>query len=105
MVARGYRDIQQGELVDTYARSAFEDTRRKAKKYGAMGSTTRATKRARDRRVHSAAGGVGNLNGNVWTGNVVNAQDLDAALALAAKVGEAIRRPIEVWPFAGVAGA
>ncbi len=44
MVARGYRDIQQGELVDTYARSAFEDTRRKAEKFGAMGSTIRATK-------------------------------------------------------------
>jgi hypothetical protein len=44
LVARGYRDIQQGELVDTYSRSAFEDTRRKAAKFGAMGSTIRATK-------------------------------------------------------------
>jgi hypothetical protein len=44
LVAQGYRDIQQGELVDTYARSAFEDTRRKAAKFGAMGSTIRATK-------------------------------------------------------------
>jgi hypothetical protein len=44
LVARGYRDIQQGELVDTYARSTFEDTRRKAAKFGAMGSTMRATK-------------------------------------------------------------
>jgi len=44
LVARGYRDIKQGELVDTYARSAFEDTRRKAAKFGAMGSTIRATK-------------------------------------------------------------
>jgi hypothetical protein len=43
-VERAYTDIIQGELVDTYARSAFEDTRRKAAKYGAMGSTTRATK-------------------------------------------------------------
>ena len=34
---------------------------------------------------------------------IIQAQDLDAALALAAKVSEAIRRPIEVWPFAGVA--
>ncbi|MBA3421304.1 MAG: hypothetical protein H0U12_05340 [Thermoleophilaceae bacterium] len=41
---RGYLDIEQGELVDTYARSAFEDTRRKAEKFGAMGSTLRATK-------------------------------------------------------------
>jgi hypothetical protein len=40
----GYHEIEQGDLVDTYARSAFEDTRRKALKYGAMGSTIRATK-------------------------------------------------------------
>jgi hypothetical protein len=45
LVARGYVDIVQGDLVDTYARSAFEDTRRKAEKFGAMGSTIRATKR------------------------------------------------------------
>jgi hypothetical protein len=31
--------------VDTYAWSAFEDTRRKAAKFGAMGSTIRATRR------------------------------------------------------------
>jgi hypothetical protein len=47
LVARGYTDIEQGDLVDTYARSKFEDTRRKAEKYGAMGSTIRATKTAR----------------------------------------------------------
>jgi hypothetical protein len=46
LVARGYRDVEQGELVDTYGRSAFEDTRRKAAKFGAMGSTIRATKPA-----------------------------------------------------------
>ncbi len=40
----GYREIEQGQLIDTYARSQFEDTRRKAKKFGAMGSTIRATK-------------------------------------------------------------
>jgi hypothetical protein len=40
----GYKEISQGELVDTYAGSAFEDTRRKAAKFGAMGSTIRATK-------------------------------------------------------------
>jgi hypothetical protein len=40
----GYIDIEQGDLVDTYARSKFEDTRRKALKFGAMGSTIRATK-------------------------------------------------------------
>jgi len=45
LVARGYVDIEQGDLIDTYAKSAFADTRRKAKKFGAMGSTIRATKR------------------------------------------------------------
>jgi hypothetical protein len=44
LVARGYVEIEQGDLVDTYARSKFEDTRRKAEKFGAMGSTIRATK-------------------------------------------------------------
>jgi hypothetical protein len=44
-VQRACTDIAQGDLVDTYARSAFEDTRRKAAKFGAMGSTIRATKR------------------------------------------------------------
>jgi hypothetical protein len=46
LVERAYTQIMQGELVDTYARSAYEDTRRKAAKFGAMGSTIRATKRA-----------------------------------------------------------
>ena len=40
----GYNHIRQGPLIDTYARSAFDDTRRKAAKFGAMGSTIRATK-------------------------------------------------------------
>jgi hypothetical protein len=44
LVRRGYVDIEQGDLVDTYAKSAFEDTRRKAERFGAMGSTIRATK-------------------------------------------------------------
>jgi hypothetical protein len=44
LVEMRYIEIKQGELVDTYARSTFEDTRRKAAKYGAMGSTIRATK-------------------------------------------------------------
>jgi len=44
LVARGYVEVQQGELIDTYARSKFEDTRRNAEKFGAMGSTIRATK-------------------------------------------------------------
>jgi hypothetical protein len=43
----GYTDIRQGDLVDTYACSTFEDTRRKANESGAMGSTIRATKPAR----------------------------------------------------------
>jgi hypothetical protein len=43
-VQQGYTDIEQGNLVDTYARSKFADTRRKAAKFGAMGSTIRATK-------------------------------------------------------------
>ena len=42
----GYQDIRQGELVDTYGNSTSEDTRRKAAKFGAMGSTIRATKPA-----------------------------------------------------------
>ncbi|HWH45244.1 MAG TPA: hypothetical protein VNT32_10970 [Thermoleophilaceae bacterium] len=48
MVARGYTSIEQGDLVDTFAHSKFEDTRRKAAKYGAMGSTIRATKPRED---------------------------------------------------------
>jgi len=49
LVQLGFTDIRQGDLVDTYSRSAFEDTRRKAEKYGAMGSTIRATKPATSR--------------------------------------------------------
>lgn len=41
---RGYTDIEQGELVDTFSRSVDADTRRKAEKFGAMGSTIRATR-------------------------------------------------------------
>ena len=33
-----------GILVDTYARSKFEDTRRKAQKFGARGTTVKAYK-------------------------------------------------------------
>ncbi len=47
----GYRGIEHGDLVDTYARSTFEDTRRKAAKYGAKGSTIRATKATVNRRI------------------------------------------------------
>ena len=35
---------------------------------------------------------------------IIEAEDLDAALAWASKVTAAIQRPIEVWPFAAVAG-
>ena len=45
LVQRAYTDITEGPLIDTYAHSAFEDTRRKAAKFGAMGATIRATKR------------------------------------------------------------
>jgi hypothetical protein len=44
LVQLGFVGIEQGDLVDTYAQSKFEDTRRKAEKFGAMGSTIRATK-------------------------------------------------------------
>ncbi len=38
----GFERIETGNLVDTYARSAFEDTRRKAEKFGARGTTVKA---------------------------------------------------------------
>jgi hypothetical protein len=41
----GFERIQSGNLVATYARSKFEDTRRKAIKYGAHGTTVKAYKR------------------------------------------------------------
>ncbi len=44
LVQRAYTDITQGQLVDTYARSKFEDTRRKAQKFGARGTTVKAYK-------------------------------------------------------------
>jgi len=50
LVQLGFTDIRQGEVVDTYSRSAFEDTRRKAEKFGAMGSTIRAIKQSGSRR-------------------------------------------------------
>jgi hypothetical protein len=40
----GFERIETGQLVDTYARSTFEDTRRKAQKYGARGTTLKAFK-------------------------------------------------------------
>ncbi len=40
----GFERIETGRLGVTYARSKFEDTRRKAQKYGARGTTTKAYK-------------------------------------------------------------
>ena len=44
MERHGFERIETGDLVETYARSAFEDTRRKAEKFGARGATIKATK-------------------------------------------------------------
>jgi hypothetical protein len=43
----GFERIETGQLVDTYARSKFEDTRRKAIKFGARGTTVKAYKPTR----------------------------------------------------------
>ena len=40
----GFDRIETGQLVNTYARSKFEDTRRKAQKFGARGTTLKAYK-------------------------------------------------------------
>jgi hypothetical protein len=40
----GFERIEFGNLVATYARSKFEDTRRRAIKYGAHGTTVKAYK-------------------------------------------------------------
>jgi hypothetical protein len=40
----GFERIESGNLVATYARSKFEDTRRKAVKFGANGTTVKAYK-------------------------------------------------------------
>ncbi len=40
----GFERIETGNLVATYMRSNFEDTRRKALKFGANGSTAKAYK-------------------------------------------------------------
>lgn len=46
MERHGFEGIETGQLVDTYARSTFEDTRAKAQKYGARGTTLKARKPA-----------------------------------------------------------
>ena len=40
----GFERIESGNLVATYARSKFEDTRQKAIKFGAQGTTVKAFK-------------------------------------------------------------
>jgi len=40
----GFERIESGDLIATYMRSKFEDTRRKALKFGAHGSTVKAFK-------------------------------------------------------------
>jgi hypothetical protein len=40
----GFENIESGNLIATYARSKFEDTRRKAVKFGAHGTTVKAYK-------------------------------------------------------------
>ena len=40
----GFERIETGDLVNTYLRSKFEDTRRKALKFGAHGTTVKAHK-------------------------------------------------------------
>jgi hypothetical protein len=40
----GFERIETGNLVATYTRSKFEDTRRKALKFGANGTTVKAYK-------------------------------------------------------------
>ena len=40
----GFERIEIGQLVDTYARSKFEYTRRRAQKFGARGTTLKAYK-------------------------------------------------------------
>lgn len=42
----GFVEIEHGNLIATYMRSMFEDTRQKALKFGANGSTTKAYKPA-----------------------------------------------------------
>jgi hypothetical protein len=42
----GFEQIETGQLVETYARSVFEETRRKAQKFGARGTTLKAYKQS-----------------------------------------------------------
>ena len=40
----GFERIETGQLVDTYARSSFEETRANAARFGAHGTTVKAWK-------------------------------------------------------------
>ena len=44
LIRHGFTEITTGDLVEVYARSAFDDTRRKAEKFGARGTVVRARK-------------------------------------------------------------
>jgi hypothetical protein len=44
LMGHGFERIETGQRVDTYAGSKFEDTRRKAQKCGARGTTLKAYK-------------------------------------------------------------
>ena len=46
MERHGFERIETGLLVDTYSRSKFADTREKAQKFGARGTTIKAYKPA-----------------------------------------------------------
>jgi hypothetical protein len=47
LTRHGFERIETGNVVATYMRSKFEDTRRKALKFGANGSTVKAYKPGR----------------------------------------------------------
>jgi hypothetical protein len=40
----GFERIETGQLIDTYSRSTFADTREKAQRFGARGTTVKAYK-------------------------------------------------------------
>jgi len=54
----GFERIEHGNLVNTYLRSTFEDTRQKALKYGARGATVKAFKKRDPHRASSLDGDV-----------------------------------------------
>ena len=50
MERHGFERIETGDLINTYLHSTFEDTRRKALKFGAYGTTVKAYKPERTQR-------------------------------------------------------